>query len=580
MIPMKSSPLLLIFLFLLATGAFLYSGCQNRGVERSDSAKLLQEWPPPLEERAKSWSAEPIPNCLAFMRLDKDPFDGDIAAALEDYQASLLPDFTRRSIETTEEEIEKRYHQIQGRFPIQEEFHYFLTSINATPALLRFAICRDLQLETSLASDLNNAHVASEIIAEIEKVLPAYTARFEAAGLELSEEELRENLRERLQSAWVHFFHEDHLRGSFGSYNAGLSAHEWHRDRVHQFLETSDEEPDRTWLRRQYRDQHQPLLLSTTVERRFALWLGLTYTLEQEELLLVAGADPQPLLVHSTLPGLTVLAPDWVFIKESPTEYIRHDLLFEERPGGNGPELHMATLQPHGGWEQPLATLAYLNLRYMSSDHRWTTDLSAPQTRTFRCGSHCPDGLATPPMSISLTSKEGHRASFEEAICRIDPEPRYITSEDQTQIEAIRQQVGCEEEVRADLLERNSPDSLTSLSEAQQVYRNQCAVCHGTTGRGDGPAGVALGRLADFTAPETFQYGSSPLAILQVLRDGIDDRAMPSFQHLPEDLLWELAHFVNQMSEEDTTSVEPERLEAICTQYSRKAALQVLDDPC
>ena len=46
------------------------------------------------------------------------------------------------------------------------------------------------------------------------------------------------------------------------------------------------------------------------------------------------------------------------------------------------------------------------------------------------------------------------------------------------------------------------PPTAANLSQGQQLYNANCAPCHGSAGRGDGPAASALNpKPAHFTAP-------------------------------------------------------------------------------
>src|SRR2546430_8951370 len=45
-----------------------------------------------------------------------------------------------------------------------------------------------------------------------------------------------------------------------------------------------------------------------------------------------------------------------------------------------------------------------------------------------------------------------------------------------------------------------SPYQATSIAEGAALYRANCAVCHGTTGAGDGPGGRGLPRSEEHTS--------------------------------------------------------------------------------
>ena len=55
---------------------------------------------------------------------------------------------------------------------------------------------------------------------------------------------------------------------------------------------------------------------------------------------------------------------------------------------------------------------------------------------------------------------------------------------------------------------------------ADEIYTQRCARCHGTEGRGDGPAAASLGaRPRDFTAP-TWQAGRDDRRIAKAIVEG------------------------------------------------------------
>ncbi len=509
----------IFLLSLLFVGVFVYVGCQNRGAERGEErVEASVEWPPPWEEDNENWSSEPIVNCLEFLDIEPGLFEGEVAETFGYYSQTLVQEFSTHSIEIQEEEVEKRFHKIQSRFPAEGEFNSFLSTIGASPTELRFAICRDLRMERYLVR------------------------------------------RGEMDREPFGFLHQELI---------------WQ-------LDNRDEGPQRQWLRHGYDAGYENLLLATATSRRWALLGEGSIPVEMDHLHLVARAGSQPLMVHSTVSAITILAPDWVFIEEHPKGPIRHEFSFESHSHTDSEKHHLAQHEAVGGWKRELSTLAYINLRFMVSEDAWDVESTRPGTRTFHCGTHCPDGVATPPLAISVISTESHREWFEEAICRIDPEPRYIRVDDEQKIQEVRENVVCEDEQRSYIQSRNSQDTAGDSSRARQIYRTHCAVCHGESGQGDGLAGEGLfsDQGMDFTDPESFQHGTSPLEIFYATRDGIPESGMPAYGHLPEEELLEVAHYINRMSEEDTTELSPERLEELCREASIETALQVLDDPC
>lgn len=112
-----------------------------------------------------------------------------------------------------------------------------------------------------------------------------------------------------------------------------------------------------------------------------------------------------------------------------------------------------------------------------------------------------------------------------------------------------------------------------ALAEGQRLYQQQCAACHGTTGRGDGPFahrgspqakpdGHSVVPPPDFTDPAVM-FGASP-ALLQgkILRGGMGT-GMPSWGLIyTEEQTWALVSYLWTMSLDLTSEAAPSSPEA------------------
>ncbi len=86
------------------------------------------------------------------------------------------------------------------------------------------------------------------------------------------------------------------------------------------------------------------------------------------------------------------------------------------------------------------------------------------------------------------------------------------------------------------------PATKQVLEEGKKIYLQQCATCHGKSGKGDGPAGKYLGkRPVNFTSP-SFQKQSDG-EIFWKINHG--NSPMPSFkQILDQKQIWEVVKYL------------------------------------
>ncbi|MDD9952460.1 MAG: FTR1 family protein [Zetaproteobacteria bacterium] len=94
------------------------------------------------------------------------------------------------------------------------------------------------------------------------------------------------------------------------------------------------------------------------------------------------------------------------------------------------------------------------------------------------------------------------------------------------------------------------PSQYPDIELAKVSFERHCAVCHGATGKGDGPSATALiPKPANFHS-EDLMGSSSPAKFYNLIVTGIE--AMPSFDHLPEAEKWSLAFYLHTLRWADT----------------------------
>jgi high-affinity iron transporter len=89
-----------------------------------------------------------------------------------------------------------------------------------------------------------------------------------------------------------------------------------------------------------------------------------------------------------------------------------------------------------------------------------------------------------------------------------------------------------------------APRTVPNLATGASLFAEQCTGCHGPSGRGDGPAGVALDPSpTDFLDAERARQRSL-YSLYSTISLGVPDTGMTSFSHLTEGERWALAFYV------------------------------------
>jgi high-affinity iron transporter len=91
------------------------------------------------------------------------------------------------------------------------------------------------------------------------------------------------------------------------------------------------------------------------------------------------------------------------------------------------------------------------------------------------------------------------------------------------------------------------PKRLPSLASGKTIYLENCAQCHGASGKGDGPSRETMNPKsptpANFTDPERMA-GLSPFKAFNTANFGVEGTAMASFGALSEEERWQVAFYV------------------------------------
>ncbi|MFT4956318.1 MAG: high-affinity iron transporter [Brevundimonas sp.] len=104
-----------------------------------------------------------------------------------------------------------------------------------------------------------------------------------------------------------------------------------------------------------------------------------------------------------------------------------------------------------------------------------------------------------------------------------------------------------------------APQTIPNLPRGAALYAEQCAVCHGATGRGDGPGAAGLEPAPIAFTDRDRARERSLFGLYQVIGQGLDGTAMPSFAHLSAEDRWALAFYVGGFAYPEGASRAGER---------------------
>lgn len=99
------------------------------------------------------------------------------------------------------------------------------------------------------------------------------------------------------------------------------------------------------------------------------------------------------------------------------------------------------------------------------------------------------------------------------------------------------------------------------IAHGAKVFANNCAVCHGPKGLGDGPAGATLNPHPRNFVEGKWKNGGTSDVLFHTISTGIPGSAMASFAHLPATDRWSLVQFIRSITHNKIKD-DPAKVEA------------------
>lgn len=186
-----------------------------------------------------------------------------------------------------------------------------------------------------------------------------------------------------------------------------------------------------------------------------------------------------------------------------------------------------------------LVFIALTMVVYDSSDASQQTSTPAAQA------------TATKPIIVDAEHKVAHQESESASTHR-------AADEDHTMPEAMHEghavagPMSSDHSVPAEAAAVENPTSASdeSISSGEAIYSQNCAVCHGDSGKGDGPGAATLNpKPADLHADHV--QGNSDGAMFWIISHGREGTVMPAWNTLLSDeQRWGVVNFLRTFQEE------------------------------
>jgi high-affinity iron transporter len=104
------------------------------------------------------------------------------------------------------------------------------------------------------------------------------------------------------------------------------------------------------------------------------------------------------------------------------------------------------------------------------------------------------------------------------------------------------------------------PTKALNVAEGSELYKQNCASCHGVSGLGDGPAGMQLNPRPPAIGSSTAMHDVTPAMMFRKISVGVTGTAMPSFSKLTAEQRWNIVMYLTSLHHPSTQTAEGEGL--------------------
>lgn len=87
------------------------------------------------------------------------------------------------------------------------------------------------------------------------------------------------------------------------------------------------------------------------------------------------------------------------------------------------------------------------------------------------------------------------------------------------------------------------------VKHGAKLYAQNCAMCHGNEGKGDGAAGAALNPKPRNLVTGPWTKGGGYIGLYNVLTEGLPGTSMAAYAHLKSTDRWALVQFIDSITE-------------------------------